>query len=183
MARILDADTSEIDRQHIERRVGRSLEDTTQSTDKGVGSIVVHGLQHQTSRATSAKRLHEGCGERTDKLVVQTAGSDTPGNALNEHIHRSRGTKHGHGHKDRHQIGDDADCSMKSVLGALDESIIDIDLLNAPMTMKVTIIPSKITLAVTFVTSAIVSLSICPKPQTTTPTEAMSPPKVRRSKG
>ena len=128
MARILDADTSEIDRQHIERRVGRSLEDATQSADKGVGTIVVHGLQHQASRATSAKRLHEGCGERTDKLVVQTAGSDTPGNALHQHIHRSRGTKHGHSHKDRHQIGDDADCCMKSVLGALDESIIDIDL-------------------------------------------------------
>ncbi len=49
--------------------------------------------------------------------------------------------------------------------------------------MKVMMIPSRMTLADTLVTVAIVSLSICPNPQITTPVKATTPPSVSRSMG
>ena len=54
-----DAHTTEVNRQYIEGGIGRTLKNASQSAHEGIGSVVGHGINHQSSGTASAQWLHE----------------------------------------------------------------------------------------------------------------------------
>jgi hypothetical protein len=59
VSRVFDPDGPEVKRNDIERRIGRSLENTHQPSHKRIGAEFLHRVDHQRTRAAAAEGLHE----------------------------------------------------------------------------------------------------------------------------
>ena len=105
------------------------MEDTTQTTNEGVGPIGSHRINHHTPGPASRERLHQSRGQRTYEVGIAATSLNTIFDAVDEHIHCPRSTEHTNGYKNRNEIRDDADGCRKALLRSLDEGLVDIYLL------------------------------------------------------
>lgn len=126
MACVLDAHRTEVDGEDIERRVGRALEDARQSTHERVGSVLRHRVDHHAACTAAREGLHQGGRQSSHEVAVAATGPDAPCDAVDEHVHGTRGPEHPDGHEDGHQIGDDAHRRLESFLGSLDKGVVDV---------------------------------------------------------
>ena len=130
MSCLHDAHATEVDGKNIEGGIRRTLEDAAQTTNKRIGTIGGHCVDHHASCPTAREGLHQGCGQCSHEIAVGTTGLHAPADAIDEHIHRSRGTEHTDTHEDGHQIGDNPDGCRKSLFSSLDKGIIHVYLLS-----------------------------------------------------
>ena len=129
MARVADAHGAEVDGEDIERSIGGALENTAQTAHKGVGTVSGHGVDHHAAGAATGEGFHQGRRQGTDEVAVHARSLNAPLDAADEHIHSARGTEHTDAHEDSHQVGNDTDGGVEAVFGALDEGVVDVDLL------------------------------------------------------
>ena len=129
MTGLRDAYTAKVYRQDIEGSIRRALEDASQSTYKGIGTIVGHGIYHQSSGSATAQWLHESRRQAAHPFAVDAAKIHQVFDAANEVIHGSRSTEHTDAYQNGNQIGDDADGCRETFLGSFHKGIVYIDLL------------------------------------------------------
>ena len=127
MAGITDIDTAEIDGKDIERGVGGALEDATEPSDEGVGTILCHRVDHHAARPTARERFHECRWQCLHEVGIAPYGLDDPFHPSHEHIHGSSRTEHADAHEDSHEIGDNAHRRGETVFCPFNEGIVDVD--------------------------------------------------------
>ncbi len=130
MACVFDVDAAEIDGEDIEGGVGSALEDATESSDEAVGSVGVHGFEHQSSCSATAERLHECRRNSSGEVGIDAAGCETPGYASFEQVHSSASAEHADGNEDGDEVRNDADRRLEPAFGAVDEGVVDVDMLG-----------------------------------------------------
>ena len=87
VASLGNAYTTEVDRQDVEGGIGRTLQDTSQSAYERVGTVVGHGIDHESTGTASAQWLHEGCRKTAYPVAVQATEIHYIFNSSNQVIH------------------------------------------------------------------------------------------------
>ena len=129
MAGFLDTYRTEVHGDNVEGRVCCSLEHATEASGKTVGAERLHGVDHHATSPATAQGFHDGGGEGGDDIVAHSAESEYPRNSVQKQIHSAAGAEHCDTNKNGHQIRDNHDGGMETVLGAFDKGFVGLDLL------------------------------------------------------
>ena len=127
VARVADADGTEVNGEDIEGGVGGTLENTAETAHEGIGTVSLHGVDHHAAGPAAAEGFHEGCREGTDPVVGQTGMAKAPRHAVDEPVHRTRSAKHADAHQHGNEVGNDADGGGEPFFGTFNEGIVDVD--------------------------------------------------------
>lgn len=127
VANVANADRAEINGDHIERRLGTALHHGSEAAGKGVGTVSLHGLDHQAARAASAKRFHQGGGQSFDEAQVPSQSGQHPTHAIQQQVQGAAGPKNPNRHQHGHQKRNDVDGHLEAFLRAFNEFIVNVD--------------------------------------------------------
>ena len=127
-----DADRPAVDREHVEGRLGRSLQHGAQLARIRVRTEARRGedVAQQPEGARSGKRADQRHGQ---DLRRQAQGTGDRREHLGQRVHRAGAAESADGGEDRHQERDDADGDVEALLGALHERLVHLHALDPAM--------------------------------------------------